>query len=715
MKKIIFVSNNMKLDSYYDFLVLNTETIKNLYKKGELNNQGEFIISDVKEESREKSKFLDKVVQQVVTLMKEGKTIILKGNDLFDNFYGILKKEIEFYRYRLYQLDNAEKKYNSKFTKINSLDEALNTIWFDFNMYTKIHHIGDIHGCYTVLNDYLTDLNLPENELFIFTGDFLERGIQNMEVLKLLLAIYKKKNVILLEGNHENYIWQYANDRKIQSKYFVSEIVPLLEKSDIKKSELRQLCRSLNTFISYENGSRRVLVTHGGLTTIPTKIGLLDHTSIVRGTGDYNTLVDSLFTENIQRKEQELQDGYMYYQVHGHRNKYEVPTDNGRSFNLEGSVEEGDFLRTVTLENNSFTVVEKRNTVFNQNIRKHKVSKSTTVTELVESFRENDMISERKTIGDVSSFHFKKEVFYNGLWNSQSNTARGIHIDTKNNKIIARGFDKFFNITEETNLKSKLSFPAYAYEKLNGYLSMAGLYQNDFYLSSKSAINNEHAQWFAQLFHKTFNEDKEKLLKKYMQENDVTLVFETLLPESDPHVITYEKRELVLLNIVKNKVTFETVEWEEVERIANILNIRCAKLYKVINNLEEFKIFIETQQQENIYDLSNKTHLEGFVIKCSNNFMTKIKLPYYLYWKYIRNSVENVLNNPEKKDKLLYLTLHEYKNVESYKILNYALNDYMKNKQEFNLIKFLQDEQLINMVNTFKSSNETFYEKTLNI
>lgn len=715
MKKLIFVSDEIQLDSYYDFLILNTETIKNLYKKGELNNQGEFILSDVQENSREKSKYLEKVVQEVLNLMKDGKTIVLKGNNLFEDFFSKLKKEIEFYRYRLYQLDNLNKKFNSKFTKITSLDDALQTIWFDFNMYTKIHHIGDIHGCYSVLQDYLNGMDFPENELFIFTGDFLERGIQNIEVLKFLLSIYKKKNVILLEGNHENYLWQYANNRKIQARNFVKEIVPLLDESNIKKAEIRELCRSMNTFISYENGSSRVLVSHGGLTTIPDKIGLLSHNSIVRGTGDYNTLVDHLFTENIQRKEQELSDGYMYYQVHGHRNKYEVPTDNGRSFNLEGSVEEGDFLRTVTLENDVFKVIEKKNTVFNQSIRKHKVSKTTTVKELVESFRENDMISERKIIGDVSSFHFKKAVFYNGLWNSQSNTARGIHIDTKNNKIIARAFDKFFNINEESNLKSKLSFPAYAFEKLNGYLSMASLYKNEFYLSSKSEIHNEHAQWFSELFHKTFNEEKKNYLKKYMQENDVTFVFETLLPKSDPHVITYEKEEVVLLNIIKNKVTFETVDWDEVIKVANILDIRFAKLYKLINNLNEFKDFIEEKNQENVYDLKNKKHLEGFVIKCSNNFMTKIKLPYYLYWKYIRNTIDKITNNPESKNEVLNKVKNVYKNEKNYEILHYALNEYLEKNKEFNLIHFLNDGYLVEIVNKFEASNEIYFEKTLNI
>lgn len=58
----------------------------------------------------------------------------------------------------------------------------------DFSKWKKIRHIGDIHGCYDALMEYLQD-GLKEDELYIFLGDFLDRGSQNAEVMKFILEI----------------------------------------------------------------------------------------------------------------------------------------------------------------------------------------------------------------------------------------------------------------------------------------------------------------------------------------------------------------------------------------------------------------------------------------------------------------------------------------------------------------------------------------------
>ena len=94
---------------------------------------------------------------------------------------------------------------DTSFAEVISPEEFMDIIKFkalDFSEYKKIHHIGDIHGCYTVLKEYFKD-GLKDDELYIFLGDYIDRGIENAKVLKFLLEIYKKPNVILLKGNHE--------------------------------------------------------------------------------------------------------------------------------------------------------------------------------------------------------------------------------------------------------------------------------------------------------------------------------------------------------------------------------------------------------------------------------------------------------------------------------------------------------------------------------
>ena len=68
--------------------------------------------------------------------------------------------------------------------------DELDTIWmkmFDLSEYKKIHHIGDIHGCNTALQKYLSDNGgLKDDEMYIFTGDYIDRGLENADVVNFL-------------------------------------------------------------------------------------------------------------------------------------------------------------------------------------------------------------------------------------------------------------------------------------------------------------------------------------------------------------------------------------------------------------------------------------------------------------------------------------------------------------------------------------------------
>ena len=66
----------------------------------------------------------------------------------------------------------------------------------DISHYKKIHHIGDIHGCYTALKNYLGE-GLNDDEFYIFIGDYIDRGIENVECLRFIASIAEKENVVL--------------------------------------------------------------------------------------------------------------------------------------------------------------------------------------------------------------------------------------------------------------------------------------------------------------------------------------------------------------------------------------------------------------------------------------------------------------------------------------------------------------------------------------
>ena len=121
--------------------------------------------------------------------------------------------------------------------------------------------------------------------------------------------------------------------------------------------------------------------------------------------------------------------------IHGHRNIESDETQIAdRVFNLEGRVEFGGALRIVELSYNlDWNVVELPDCqpiTEDLNTEERKVD---TVEEAI-SYRNNKYVQERQLGDNISSFNFTREAFYKGNWNRQTVLARGLFIDTANNK-----------------------------------------------------------------------------------------------------------------------------------------------------------------------------------------------------------------------------------------------------------------------------------------
>ena len=227
------------------------------------------------------------------------------------------------------------------------------------------------------------------------------------------------------------------------------------------------------------------------------------------------------------------------YQVFGHRNKEKAPMRvESRSFALEGGVEFGGCLRVAVLEKSAKNASAKNSEnltpvapylsrflpfppapfrpnkpasvdsayladsralasisgricalsakrdgfieVYMQNrsnlaaIERHKEARK--VFGLIAKLRESPLIKERE-FGRISSFNFTKQAFFDRRWDSLTCKARGLFIDTAESKIIARSYDKFFNLDEREDtklgaLKDRFSYPVDVYAKENGFLGI---------------------------------------------------------------------------------------------------------------------------------------------------------------------------------------------------------------------------------------------------
>ena len=364
---------------------------------------------------------------------------------------------------------------------------------------------------------------------------------------------------------------------------------------------------------------------------------------MIRGVGRYSDYVEVAQTfERMAEPDT--------YQIFGHRNTQNLPIELSKHcFNLEGGVEFGGDLRVVTLDTDGFHPVYIKNTVFKEDGEDEPVAyteQELDVMEMVDQMRKNEFITEKK-YGSISSFNFTRQAFYDKKWNKQTTKARGLFINTENGRIIARSYDKFFNVNElpETKfdmLQYKLKFPVTAYVKENGFLGMVSYNPDtdDFFISSKSDPQGEFSAYMRSMFYQVGRNLDE--LKEYMKHNNVTFVFECVDMENDPHIIKYDKSELFLLDVVKNKLEFEKLPYSKLIQFEKF-GFKVKKKAAQIDNWTDFySWYMEVTAEGYLHD---GKEIEGFVIEDSAGFMVKVKLYYYKLWKHMRSVAQSVFRS----------------------------------------------------------------------
>lgn len=86
---------------------------------------------------------------------------------------------------------------------------------FDLNIIGNDYVVGDIHGCFSLLEQKLKELNFnKETDRLFCVGDLIDRGEENKRVLEFLKYSWFHS----ITGNHEDMIIQYfylpQNDKK---------------------------------------------------------------------------------------------------------------------------------------------------------------------------------------------------------------------------------------------------------------------------------------------------------------------------------------------------------------------------------------------------------------------------------------------------------------------------------------------------------------------
>ncbi|WP_315922990.1 RNA ligase [Mesorhizobium sp. SP-1A] len=558
---------------------------------------------------------------------------------------------------------------------IAELDAWLREPVHDFSdRYKGVIHIGDLQGCFTVLAGEGGPLanGFDDDYKYVFVGDLLDRGIENGQVMRWFVDnALSRENVTLLWGNHEDHLDRWARGEDAISGEFALRTLPQLLEAGITPADAEAVCQKAKEFLQYNFKGAEVLVTHAGLSTFPDKPHLISLDQYSHGTGYWEDPIDEQFERNSKRG----------FQVHGHRNHGNVDiAATEHSFNLEDSVEHGGNLRICTLDGNGWSTNAFRNYVYRP--LKERLALETQITEvrkaqrkmlphwiikpdgksteldasLLKSMHEHEGVRQKASerFPHVYSLNFTKKVFYDRSWDDVVVKARGLFVDRETSKIVSRGYDKFFNVgereeTELTNLAKNLRFPIRLYVKYNGFLGNMGYDEktDSLFVASKSTPDGDFADIFSNIIAQQLTSVQQEKLRRYLRDTESSMTWEVIDPVNDPHMIEYDEPKIVLLDIIHRSSDFEKASFDVVEAVGRKFGLETKKLAMTFQNAAAFAGWYKKATTDMNYRVGGE-HVEGLVIEDAAGYMTKVKLPFYAFWKQMRGVKDRIVASRDK-------------------------------------------------------------------
>jgi RNA ligase len=217
----------------------------------------------------------------------------------------------------------------------------------------------------------------------------------------------------------------------------------------------------------------------------------------------------------------------------------------------------------------------------------------------------------------LSIYNYSRETQFNEKWDDITLMCRGLILDKEGN-VIARGFNKFFNLEEHSPEEiPNESFEVF--EKMDGSLIIGFVYNGEFHTATRGSFTSEQSI------------DARKIIDE-MKVSDIfkegySYLFEYIAPNNRIVVDYGDWRELVVLTIIDNK-TNEEAKYPELIVMA-CEGFRVVNRYLGIDDYTQLKSKIE----------GNK---EGYVIRFKSGFRVKIKGDEYVRLHRLITNFSNV-------------------------------------------------------------------------
>lgn len=706
---------------------LEADRFRMLVSNPVLNEEGYFCISQKNDSIAWKMLFecLERRMENgeftVVDATHSSSAMVNKYHKLAQKYrYRVYIKDVNIPLEELYKRNNARLEYKrvpeNAIERIHALIENTNLpswvknindiseiddYFIDENVdkkYDRVLVIGDIHGCYTALNELVGEID--QKTLYVFCGDYLDRGIEEKDTVNFILEHKDDDNFIFIEGNHENRIREWLND-DWKIKKDGSKSIPKIWKKTVKdicdglnekeldkfKKDIYEWTRKLRAAYAFSFFGKKYFVCHAGIPSLP-KMTYISAKQLIHGVGYYDTEIDEIW-ENSYNKGL-CRD---FTQIHGHRKT--SPTDH--SICLEGGVERGGELCAYSISKQGNKMFNVENKVYDKDLPEYnpvaKVNAIHTANETTNIIANSPNINV-KEFDDMNlmSLNFNRKAFRKGIWDGITNKARGLFVDKTTGDIKIRSYNKFFNYgeREETSKKSlekNLKFPCSVFRKENGFLGMMSVINGEVVLASKSVVHGDFVDMFKEIWD-TVPDNQKSILKQLSEKNNCSFVFE-VCHINDKHIIDFDKNHLYLLDAIPNsyELNGDNVDGEFSDKLlAEIPESEVlTKKTKVceINSLEDLEVLVKKCKHDRF--------TEGYVVRDSNGFCFKVKLHYYNVIKKLRGDL-----NFAKSSYLEGIKWNRFNDGRTIKFIKYFADKPYDEWKDIHIIDALKEYEKVN-------------------
>lgn len=177
---------------------------------------------------------------------------------------------------------------------------------------------------------------------------------------------------------------------------------------------------------------------------------------------------------------------------------------------------------------------------------------------------------------DLVLFSYTQQAQYAGRWNWFERVSRGLILNSETGEVVARPFDRFFNLGERQPVLGAQLKEVTA--KLDGSLGISYYHNNEWKISTRGSFDSEQAIWATLHLRKQYNS-----FCNYPRTRNHTPLFEIIYPDNRI-VIDYGQDEKLALLAMRHIESGAYLPYTELEVVASQFGFQIPKLFQMDTN-----------------------------------------------------------------------------------------------------------------------------------